>query len=154
MFPEMRRKKQLMKEEDCIRILKEGCTGILGVSTAQYPSMTPLNYVMFDNAIWFHCAKTGHKLTVIKENPDVTFCVIGKDIVVPEEYSTSYESVIAYGRAEIIEDMDQKRNALKQLIHKYCPMMEAGSDSYIEDGIQDTGIVRIQIVHLSGKQHA
>lgn len=154
MFPEMRRKKQLMKEEDSMRILKEGSTGILGVSTAQYPSMTPLNYVMFDNAIWFHCAKTGHKLTVIKENPDVNFCVIGKDVVVPEEYSTSYESVIAYGKAEIIEDVDQKRNALKQLIHKYCPMMEARSDSYIEDGVQDTGIVRIQIEHLSGKQHA
>lgn len=153
MFPEMRRKKQLMSEEDNRRILKDAKTGILGVSTIQHPSMTPLNYVMFEDAIWFHCAQEGYKLKVIKENPAVTFCVVGKDEVIQEEYSSSYESVVVYGTAKIIEDLDVKRKALLELVKKYCPIMMDQAESYIEAGVKDTGIVKINIEHLSGKYH-
>lgn len=153
MYPEMRRKKQQLSEEACIEILKKGKTGILGVSTEKHPSLTPLNFVYEDHHIYFHCAKTGFKLEAIEKNPEVTFCVICKDEVKPEEYSTSYESVMAYGNAHPLMNEDEKRKALRMLIHKYCEVDDEQADSEIDKEISVTCVIDIALDHVIGKFH-
>ena len=48
-----------------------------------------------DGKIYLHCAKTGHKIDGIIKNPKVSFCVTAQDLVVPEEYTSYFKSVIA-----------------------------------------------------------
>ena len=90
MFREMRRKRQMLSEDDCKIILREGTSGVLALSGDDgYPYAVPLSYVYDGKKIFFHCAKSGHKLDAIRRNPQASFCVIGQDKIVPEE-STPY----------------------------------------------------------------
>lgn len=100
MFREMRRKKQVLSLEENIAVLNRGTSGVLAVSGDDgYPYAVPLSYVYHDNTLFFHCAKTGHKLDAIARNEKVSFCVIDKDDVVSAEYTSYFRSVIVFGRA-------------------------------------------------------
>ena len=63
MFRELRRKNQQLSETEARSILKNGTHGVLSVQGDDgYPYGVPMNYVYGDDAIYFHCAKEGHKL--------------------------------------------------------------------------------------------
>ena len=77
MFREMRRKKQALSQEACSVVLEKGTSGVLAVSgDNDYPYAVPLSYVYDGEKIYFHCAKSGHKLDAIQKNQKVSFCVI------------------------------------------------------------------------------
>ncbi len=122
MFREMRRKRQALCKEECERILREGQTGVLALGGDDgYPYALPINYV-FDGAdIYFHCAKAGHKLDSIARCDKASFCVVDKDDVVPEKYTTFFKSVIVFGRMSVINDEEAMRRAAFILAKKYCP---------------------------------
>ena len=95
MFREMRRKKQALSTEESLAILNRGISGVLAVTGDQgYPYAVPLSYVYDNNKIFFHCALSGHKLDAIAANNKVSFCVVGQDRVMPQEYTTYFRSVI------------------------------------------------------------
>ena len=154
MFPSMRRARQALPPEECDEILRRGTSGVLALSGADgYPYALPISYVYDGTQIYFHCARTGHKLDAIARNPKVSFCVIGQDMVAPLEYTTHYRSVIAFGRMTLVEDTGEKRSALEQLGVKYAPMDSARNRAaYIEkdwDGVQ---VLKLTIQHLTGKE--
>ena len=123
MFREMRRKRQMLSEDDCKIILREGTSGVLALSGDDgYPYAVPLSYVYDGEKIFFHCAKSGHKLDAIRRNPKASFCVIGQDKVVPEEYTTYYRSVIAFGTVRILEDDREKYDSVREIALKYAPL--------------------------------
>lgn len=58
MFREMRRKKQVLCQEDCTAILTQGTSGVLALAgDGGYPYAVPLSYVYHNRKIYFHCAK-------------------------------------------------------------------------------------------------
>ena len=65
--------------------------------------------------LYFHCAKSGHKLDAVRRNPKASFCVVDQDLIVPERYTTYYRSVIAFGVMRILEDDGEKRAAVEKL---------------------------------------
>ena len=92
-----------MSLESCVEVLRKGTSGVLAVSGDDgYPYAVPLSYVYDDGRLFFHCAPSGHKLDAIAGNEKASFCVIDQDHVVPEEYTTYYRSVIAFGRARVL----------------------------------------------------
>ena len=120
MFRELRRKNQQLSETEARSILKNGTHGVLSVQGDDgYPYGVPMNYVYGDDAIYFHCAKEGHKLEGVRRSDKVSFCVVGEDEVIPEAFSTAYTSVIVFGRAEIVADEKEKREALKLLAERF-----------------------------------
>ena len=79
MFRKMRRFKQQISEKECIRVLKEQPRGVLSMlGDDGYPYGIPLDhwYSEIDNKLYFHCAKTGHKLDAIASCNKVSFCVM------------------------------------------------------------------------------
>ena len=153
MFREMRRHKQVLSLEENIQVLIHGTSGVLAVSgDDDYPYAVPLSYVYHDNKIFFHCAKTGHKLDAIARNEKVSFCVIDKDQVVPEEYTSYFRSVIVFGKARILEDAAEKRSALEILAARYSPDHEQGRLKEIEKGLGNMCMIEITIEHISGKE--
>jgi nitroimidazol reductase NimA-like FMN-containing flavoprotein (pyridoxamine 5'-phosphate oxidase superfamily) len=152
MFREMRRIKQLMPEEEAIRILKSCSTGVLAVSGDDgYPYTVPLNYTYEDGRLLFHCALVGHKIDAIKANDKVTFCVIERDDVVPDTFSTNYRSVVVFGRARILGGDDEKRSALEALIAKYSAGFEEAGQREIEKDWNNVALVEVKIEHITGK---
>ena len=79
----------MLSQEETERILKEGTSGVLALAGDEgYPYAVPISYVYDGEKIYFHCAKQGHKLDAIARNPKASFCVVEKDQVVPEAYTT------------------------------------------------------------------
>ena len=57
----------------------------------------------------------------MKENNQVSFCVIDQDVIVPEKYTTYFRSVIVFGNIHMLEDDDEKQHAIETLAIKYSP---------------------------------
>ena len=78
MFRPMRRYKQQISEEECLRILKEQPRGVLSVlGDDDYPYGVPMDhwYRGENGKLYFHCAKTGHKLDAVRRHDKVSYCV-------------------------------------------------------------------------------
>lgn len=130
-----------------------GPPGVLAVSGDDgYPYAVPLSYVYDDGRLFFHCAPSGHKLDAIAGNEKASFCVIDQDHVVPEEYTTYYRSVIAFGRARVLEDEGEKRAALEKLAERYSPRQEEGRRAEIDKLFQRVCMVELAVEHMSGKE--
>ncbi len=154
MFREMRRKNQLLSNSQSISILEKCSSGVLAVSgDDDYPYAVPLSYVYYDNKIFFHVAKSGYKLDAIKNNNKVSFCVIEKDDIKPEEYTTYYRSVIVFGKAFILEDDNQKREAIEKLALKYYPNdTQLNRNTVINREYNAFYIMEIHIEYMTGKE--
>lgn len=154
MFREMRRKRQILSQEDCAAILNQGTSGVLALlGDGGYPYAVPLSYVYHNEKLYFHSAKTGHKLDAIRANPKASFCVIGKDHIVPQEYTTYFRSVIAFGTVRILEDEAEKREAIRALATRYAPEDSAEHrKSEIDREWAQLCLLEFSIDHLSGKE--
>lgn len=155
MFREMRLKRQALDEGACREILKDGSIGVLSVAGDDgYPYGVPLNYVYDEQAgkIYFHSARDGHKLDAIRREPKVSFCVVGKNQLVPEEFTTYFTSVIAFGRATVLTDDREREAALRLLSEKYVKAPKERVDAEIAKSFPAVCLAELAIEHLSGKQ--
>ncbi|MBR5229239.1 MAG: pyridoxamine 5'-phosphate oxidase family protein [Firmicutes bacterium] len=151
---EMRRFKQLLSAEDTAAILKRNTNGVLAVMGDEgYPYAVPVSYVYEEGKIYFHSGKQGHKMDALRSSEKVSFCVVDTDQIVPEEYTTYFRSVIAFGKPRIVEEDGEKLHALQILGRKYHP---AGTEEYLNHYIQKeyapVCIVAIDIDHMTGKE--
>lgn len=152
MFREMRRKKQLLSNEETIEILKSCTAGVLGVNGDDgYPYTVPVSYTYEDGKLFIHSAKQGHKIDSIANNDKVTFCVINKDDVVQETFTTHFSSVSVFGRARILTDDTEKRNALERLVEKYSPDYIKEGQKAIDKEWNMVCLIEVKIEHMTGK---
>ena len=153
MFRELRRKKQLLSEQETLRVLEEGKTGIVGVlGDDGYPYTVPINYVSLENKIYFHSAKKGHKVDAIAKEPKVSMTVVEKDDVVSREFTTYFRSIQLFGKAYVVEDEAERNVAFRALCEKF---RGADLDRYEEIMSKEAAaaaIVRIDIEHITGKE--
>ena len=153
MFRKMRRFKQELSAAEAREILERGSYGVLACAGDDgYPYAVPLNYVLDGRNIYFHCAVEGHKIDALRRCEKVSFCVVSRDQVVPEELTTYFASAIAFGRARIVEDAAEKRAALTRLGLKYEPGMEDHVREHVDGSFARTALIAIEIEHLTGKQ--
>ena len=154
MFRDMRRKDQVLSREECLAVLDRGTAGVLAVHGDDgYPYAVPLSYAYEDGKLWFHCARTGHKLDAILRDPKVTFCVVDRDQVVPLEYTTYFRSVILFGKARVLEDPAEIRTALEKLALRYAPEdSEAHREAILEKELPALVAIEVTMEHLSGKE--
>ena len=154
MFREMRRKRQALTQAQCQAILEQGSCGVLALSGDDgYPYAVPLSYLYHQGKLYFHCAKSGHKLDALRREPKASFCVVAQDQVAPLEYTTLYRSVIVFGRLRELEDDREKRAAIEALALKYAPQ---DTPAHREEAIRrDWGplcVLELTPEHISGKQ--
>lgn len=154
MFREMRRKRQQLTEAECIEIIKKNTSGVLAVSgDGGYPYAVPLSYVYDEHTLYFHCGKSGHKLDAINNNSKVSFCVVDQDLVVPQEYTTYFRSVIIFGRAIVVNQEAEAQSAIEKLAIKYYPDdSKENRELATKKEYKALCMVKIQIEHMTGKE--
>ncbi len=153
MFREMRRFKQQLPEEAAIEVLEKANTGILAVlGDDDYPYTVPMNYIYADGKIYFHSATKGHKNDAIKKHDKASFCVVNKDDVVPEKYSTNYRSVVAFGKIRLVEDKEEIRRITTMLTMKYCSDFAEDIPKRIDAVINNLAVIEMEIEHVTGKE--
>lgn len=154
MYPPMRRIKNELSIESVRTLLKSAEYGTLALNTPEnFPYSLPMSYVFHDNAIYLHGAKEGFKMKSLLTNPKVSFSVVGKTQILPEKFTTKYESVIVFGRVLLLEEGPEKREALFKFIKKYSSDFLAEGQAYIERSGNATAIIKIDIEHMTGKSN-
>lgn len=154
MFRELRRKKQALSGAECEAVLERGTHGVLALAGDDgYPYAVPLSYLYADGKLVFHCAKAGHKMDAVARCNKASFCVVDRDQVVPEEYTSYFRSVIAFGRIRVLEDEGEKRAAIDDLARRYFPGDTAEHrQAYIDREWAGVALLELAVEHLSGKQ--
>lgn len=154
MFRKMRRTKCELKIETAEKILREGIFGFLSLSGDDgYCYGVPINYAVEDKKIFFHSARTGHKLDAIKNNQKVSFCVVDLHEVVPEEFTSYFSSVIVFGKIKILDDenISEKKHALELLADKYSPNVDENLREKEISRFNAVAIMVLEIENISGK---
>lgn len=154
MFKEMRRKRQLLSEKETIEILKSRTSGVLSLlGNDDYPYAVPISYVYDNYKIYFHSARTGHKIDAIKKYNKASFCVIDQDDIVPKEYTTYFRSVIVFGKIRILTDENESREAIKKLAIKYNPKDSmVNRNQVISKELSLLCMIELSIEYMTGKE--
>ncbi len=152
MFREMRRSKQLLSVEDTAAVMNRCTNGVLAcLGDEDYPYAVPLSYVYFNGKIYFHAAKAGHKIDAMTKNPKVSFAVIDEDTIASEKYTTYFRSVIAFGRARIVEG-DEWMEAFSALVEKYSGDQPEEAKQKEIAGCTRAYLIAIDVEHITGKE--
>jgi nitroimidazol reductase NimA-like FMN-containing flavoprotein (pyridoxamine 5'-phosphate oxidase superfamily) len=147
----IRRKDREIGTHEAISLLTNCEYGVLSTADDDgQPYGVPLSYVYEDDCIYFHCARVGHKLDNIENNPNVSFCVVGNTKILPGDFATEYESAIAFGTASEAKG-SERENALLWILKKYSPEYIEEGKLYFEQKRKATKVIKIQINHISGK---
>ena len=154
MFRKMRRFGQQLTQQEAEQILREATSGVLGVQGENgYPYTVPVSHVYQDGKLYFHCAREEHKIDAIRACDKVSFCVIAQDEVMPRERTTAYISVIAFGRARIVDDEAGLRYIAglvgEKYSHDYPDLCRQETDEVI--AANRMYCVEITVEHLTGK---
>ena len=170
----MRRKDRMMSREFGIGIIDKSRYGILSMVDGDEPYGLPLSIVRDGDHLYFHSAKDGRKVKVLEKNPKVNITFVG-DVEVPENFTeeeldeiagdkskavllissvftTQFESAIVKGKANLVEDRDEKVHAMKLVCQKYTPDKMKYFDMAIEAGLNRTNVYKIEVEEISAKR--
>lgn len=149
----LRRHERALPEAAAKEVLSHGAFGILSMQHyAGGGYGIPLHYAWNGaDKIYFHVAPTGEKLRHLTHSPDVSFCIVGEECVLPEHFSTAYRSIILQGRIQQIEDKKEKIKALHMLLQKYTPNNMERGKHYAAHAVEQTLILQLSICSWCGK---
>ena len=154
MFPEMKRARQKLSEEECIEILKKERRGVLSVlGEDDYPYGMPLNhwYCEADGKLYFHGGRLGHKIDAMRRHDKVSFCVYDQGFRREGEWALNFRSVVVFGRVEFIEDRERVIDISRQISYKFT-----SDEDYIAEEIRGhaagTLCFALTPEHISGKR--
>jgi hypothetical protein len=153
-FREMRRRDRALSGAEAREILTRAEHGVLSTLGADgWPYGIPVNHLLCGDVLYIHCALNGHKLDNIAQEERVSFCVVASSTVLPDELTTLYESAIVFGRAAVVTDPAEKRQALESLAVRFCGAVTPEAERMIATLGAQTAVVRIRIERLTGKAH-
>lgn len=149
----MRRKDRECDEQTARMILANAESGVFStVGEDGYPYGVPVNHVVEEDKIYFHCAfNVGHKQENLKFCNKVCFTAVESSEVDPENRLTRYRSAIVFGTAKRMTD--DRHHALELILDKFCAdCKEAGLDE-IKKAYSVTDVIEITIEKITGKIH-
>ena len=120
----MRREDKEIKDNNVIEsIIKRAIVCRIAFSENNIPYIVPVIFGYKDNCLYFHSAMEGKKIDIIKQNNNVCFEFdIDQELVKSKNScscSMKYYSVIGFGKAFFIDDIEEKRMALNIIMKHY-----------------------------------
>ncbi len=152
-FRKMRRFKQALPEEECIRLLKELPRGVLAMHGENgYPYAIPLDqyYNEEDGKLYFHCAKEGLKLDLLKKDSKACFTIMDEGYVKEGEWALNIKSVVCLGHVDTVTDQEKILDMVRKLAEKFYPTKESIEEEIAKSGAR-TNMLAMTIDRISGK---
>lgn len=114
------------------------------------PYAVPLNIVRKDEkTFYFHCAFEGEKIDCLKHNPMVSMSAVSrctpKYEVEKNNFTEYFNSAIALGKAEPVEDAAEKVEALRLICERFLPKYMEHFDEAIARSLDRTNVIRITL---------
>jgi len=147
-----RQEKEIRDEREIQDILQKGLVCRVGLCDGQQPYIVSMNYGYRDSCLYFHCAREGRKIDILKRNDrvcievDVDTRIVQGDA--PCGWTTKYRSVIGFGRASVIDDEARKRAALDVIMSHHG----ASGGVYDEKKLQRVSVIKVVLESMTGKQ--
>ena len=143
-----------LSEQKCFKLLEKAVYGRLAsCSDENQPYITPVNFVLVEGKIYFHCGFEGQKLDNIKNNPHVCFEVSrhGKLYAAPlaKNFSMRYWSILVFGQASQVNDEKRKLFVMNKLMEKYAPGYEYAPLTLAD--MKTCNLIEITINEITGK---
>ena len=148
----MRRKEQEITDRAAIKsIIARSTVCRLALSEDDRPYIVPLCFGYEDNALYFHTAREGKKIDILKKNNRVCFQVDCDHELVTDDtackWSMKYRSVVGFGKAFLIDDPEAKRKALDSIMQHYGGRVSG----YSAAAMDKTIIIKVEIESMAGK---
>ena len=150
-----KRERQVTDPAQITRILDEGKVLHLAMAVDNEPYVVPMNYgyTMEEGklVIYLHSAMKGKKLDMIRKNPKVFFSVdcdrMPFEGKLPCQYGLVYSSVMDSGTAQIVEDVEEKMQAMTVLMKT-----QTGKDFTFNDRLVSiVAVIRIDVEEYTAK---
>jgi len=117
------------------------------------PYIVGMNFGYKEKTIYLHSAKTGKKIDILKKNNNVSiFFTAGTELFsrnkeVACSWRMRYKSVIANGKAEILEDYETKLDCLKIFMDNYAD----NEIKFSKPAVDNILIIKIQVENWTGR---
>ncbi len=152
--------KEIKDRKNLERILKETNFVTLALAKDNIPYIVSLSHSYDEEAgcLYFHCASEGKKLDFMRGNPVVWGQALIDHGYYEGQCSHLYVSAMFKGHIEFIEDLDEKKKALKHMIlhqdknpESLMPRITSLESS---GSLAKTIVGRIVVEELTGKKSA
>ena len=119
-----RNDKEITDKQEIENILRTGIFCSIAFSDGEEPYLVTVNYGYRDGCIYFHSAKEGRKMDLIRNHPRVCFQVVVDEELVTgvnacRDFTMKYRSVTGYGRALELVNKHEKSKALNVLMNQH-----------------------------------
>ena len=147
----MRKKSREMDAAWALEVMDKAPYITVGMTDADgMPYCVPLSLARRDEqTFYFHCATEGKKLDILQTNPLVCLNAVSKckPTVGPKDdsFTLEYKSAMALGKAEIVTDDNEKREALRAICQRFLPKHMEAFEAAVERSMKRTAVVRITL---------
>lgn len=151
----MRRKDRAQSREFALELIDRCTHGVMALFNREgAPYCLPLSFVRVGDSLYFHCARQGRKIDLLRACPQVCVTFVGEDrpyFQAPAMYSTWFQSVIATGTAREVTGTQEKIEALRALCRKVTPDRMEAFEQALEDSLSVTAVWEVQMEDISAK---
>ena len=149
----MRRKEKEITDKTAMEsIILKSSVCRLALSEENRPYIVPLCFGYEGDTLYFHSAREGRKLDILRKNNKVCFEFdIDNEIVEADDacrWTMNFQSVIGLGRGSIIDDIEPKRKAFNIIMQHYS----RNSYEYPDKTVKKIVIIKVEIEHMTGKK--
>jgi nitroimidazol reductase NimA-like FMN-containing flavoprotein (pyridoxamine 5'-phosphate oxidase superfamily) len=149
----MRRKKQEITDKNEIEaIIRKSLVCRLGLADEGRPYIVPLCFGYQDDTLYFHSAREGKKLDILKKNNKVCFEFdINTEIQKKKDacdWGIEYKSVIGFGEASFVRDPEAKKKALDIIMGQYGE----GTFEFPDATVKKIAVIKVLITSITGKR--
>ncbi len=149
----MRRQEKEITDRTAIEtILERARVCRIGLCDQGAPYVVPVCFGYKDGCLYFHSAQSGRKIGILRQNDRVCF---ETDIDVeflpgdsPCQWSVRYISIIGFGRASFVDNVQEKAEGLNIIMEHY-----AGRPfEYPEKALAEVTIIKVRVDSMTGKR--
>lgn len=147
-----RSEKEIKSRNEIGAVMQKADACRIGLCDGATPYVVPVNFGYRNGRLYFHSAKEGRKLSLIRQNNNVCFEMdIDHEFIESDvgcRWAMKYKSVIGTGKAFFIEDAAEKIASLKIIMAHYSDK----EYDFSESDADKVAVIRIDIESLSGKK--
>jgi nitroimidazol reductase NimA-like FMN-containing flavoprotein (pyridoxamine 5'-phosphate oxidase superfamily) len=138
---------------EIVKILQKETMGFLGLSKNGMPYVVPMTYGYSNGKILLHCTLKGKKLEYIRTNPKVCFTVgwqSGRIIRHPQggHCNANHDSIICYGIARIIEDINERC----EVLNTFNQCLQPNAKEISQEEVLNCLAIEIRINKMTGRK--
>lgn len=153
--PMRRGEREITQSEDLAAIFSEASVLFLALQDQAAPYVIPVSFGWEPGKLYFHGAREGRKLDLIRRNPHVGFSACGDMRIVTAaaavcDFSVVGRSVVGTGKARILDEETERRHAMDVIVRHYSSAPLQGG--YRNASLERASLIEIRIDTVRGKR--